>query len=127
MMVASRAAEVAGAPLSVPYEDEHLLVVDKPAGLVVHPGPGHGEGTLAQLLAGRAAGGADLTRAGIVHRLDRDTSGLLIVARSEQAHELLQAELAARQIVREYLALVKGRPAARSGTVEAPIARHPRT
>jgi len=110
----------------IAYEDEHLLVVDKPAGLVVHPGPGHGEGTLAQLLAGTAAGGGDPERAGIVHRLDRDTSGLLIVARDEEAHARLQAALRARRIEREYLALVKGRPAARSGTVEAPIGRHPR-
>jgi 23S rRNA pseudouridine1911/1915/1917 synthase len=109
---------------SIAYQDEHLLVVDKPAGLVVHPARGHREGTLSQLLAGVAAGG-DPERAGIVHRLDRDTSGLLVVARSEQAHGLLQAALAARLIEREYLALVLGRPPARSGTIEAPIGRDP--
>jgi 23S rRNA pseudouridine1911/1915/1917 synthase len=111
----------------VAYEDEHLLVVDKPAGLVVHPGRGHERGTLAQLLSGVAAGGADPQRAGIVHRLDRDTSGLMLVARSDRAHELLQRALARREITREYLALVEGRPPSRTGTVEAPIGRHPRS
>jgi 23S rRNA pseudouridine1911/1915/1917 synthase len=112
------------APFAIAYEDEHLLVVDKAAGIVVHPARGHREGTLAQLLAGSAAGG-DPERAGIVHRLDRDTSGLMVVARSEQAHGLLQAALAARRIEREYLALVVGRPPARTGTIEAPIGRDP--
>ena len=112
-------------PFSIAYEDEHLLVVDKGPGLVVHPARGHREGTLAQLLSESAAGG-DPERAGIVHRLDRDTSGLLIVARSEEAHKLLQAALAQRLIEREYLALVQGRPPARSGTIDAPIGRDPR-
>jgi 23S rRNA pseudouridine1911/1915/1917 synthase len=107
------------------FQDEHMLVVDKPAGIVVHPAKGHSEGTLAQLLAGVAQGG-EQQRAGIVHRLDRDTSGLLIVAKSEQAHARLQAALAARQITREYLALVQGRPPSRTGTIEAPIGRDPR-
>lgn len=111
--------------ISIAYEDEHLLVVDKPAGMVVHPARGHSEGTLSQLLAGVAAGG-EAQRAGIVHRLDRDTSGLLIVAKSEQAHSQLQAALAARRISREYLALVEGRPPSRTGTIEAPIGRDPR-
>jgi 23S rRNA pseudouridine1911/1915/1917 synthase len=118
-------AGVGAVPFKVVYEDEHLLVVDKPAGLVVHPARGHREGTLSQLLAGVAAGG-EPERAGIVHRLDRDTSGLLVVARSEEAHRLLQRALAARRIAREYLALVEGRPPARSGTIEAPIGRDPR-
>ncbi len=91
---------------------------------MVHPARGHREGTLSQLLAGVAAGG-EPDRAGIVHRLDRDTSGLLVVARSEEAHRLLQRALAARQIEREYIALVEGRPSARSGTIEAPIGRDP--
>lgn len=107
------------------FEDEHLMIVDKPAGMVVHPAKGHSEGTLAQLLSGVAEGG-DPQRAGIVHRLDRNTSGLLIVAKSEQAHARLQAALAARQIRREYLALVQGRPPSRTGTIEAPIGRDPR-
>ncbi len=117
-----------GAPggLTVAYEDEYLIVVDKPAGLVVHPARGHREGTLAQLLAGRAAGGQDPERAGIVHRLDRDTSGLLLVARSDAVHGSLQRALARREIVREYLALVLGRPRSLTGTIEAPIGRHPR-
>jgi 23S rRNA pseudouridine1911/1915/1917 synthase len=112
------------ASFTIPYEDEHLLVVDKPAGLVVHPARGHRQGTLSQLLAGVAAGG-DPGRAGIVHRLDRDTSGLLVVARSEQVHGLLQAALAKRLVEREYVALVQGRPPARSGTIDAPIGRDP--
>src|ERR1700733_532785 len=111
--------------LQIAFEDEHLLVVDKPAGMVVHPARGHSEGTLAQLLSGVAAGGEE-QRAGIVHRLDRDTSGLLIVAKSEQAHARLQAALAARQITREYRALVEGRPPSRTGTIEAPIGRDSR-
>ena len=110
---------------TIAYEDEHLLVVDKGPGLVVHPARGRREGTLAQLLAGNAAGG-DPERAGIVHRLDRDTSGLLLVSRSEEAHRLLQAALSERLIEREYLALVQGRPPARSGTIDAPIGRDPR-
>ena len=111
---------------TIAYEDAHLLVIDKPAGLVVHPARGHRTGTLAQLLGVAAAGGPDPERAGIVHRLDRDTSGLLIVARSEEAHRRLQRALAERRIVREYLALVHGRPPARTGTIEAPIGRDPR-
>jgi 23S rRNA pseudouridine1911/1915/1917 synthase len=111
------------APFRVVYEDEHLLVVDKPAGVVVHPARGHRSGTLAQALAGRASGGEVAGRAGIVHRLDRDTSGLLVVARSEAVHRELKALLQARRIVREYLALVEGRPPARSGTIDAPIGR----
>jgi 23S rRNA pseudouridine1911/1915/1917 synthase len=113
---------------SIAYEDEHLIVIDKGAGLVVHPGRGHREDTLSQLLgqAGLGAAGGDPERAGIVHRLDRDTSGLMVVARTEQAHRRLQAALAARQIEREYLALVEGRPPARTGTVDAPVGRDPR-
>ena len=109
-------------PFTVPYEDEHLLIVDKPAGLVVHPARGHWTGTLAQALAGRAAGG-DETRPGIVHRLDRDTSGLLVVARSEEAHRRLKDLIGSRLVEREYLALVLGRPPARTGTIDAPIGR----
>jgi 23S rRNA pseudouridine1911/1915/1917 synthase len=110
------------AAFAVPFEDAHLLVVDKPAGVVVHPARGHRTGTLAQALEGVAAGG-DEGRAGIVHRLDRDTSGLLVVARSAEAHRRLKAALQARAITREYLALVEGRPPARSGTIDAPIGR----
>jgi 23S rRNA pseudouridine1911/1915/1917 synthase len=111
------------AEFSVAFEDEHLMVVDKPAGVVVHPARGHWHGTLAQALEGRAAGGADAFRAGIVHRLDRDTSGLLVVAKSDAVHSALKEALARREVVREYLALVEGRPPARSGTIDAPIGR----
>ena len=111
---------------TIAYEDEHLLVIDKSAGLVVHPARGHRTGTLSQLLGATVAGGPDPERAGIVHRLDRDTSGLLVVARSDEAHRRLQRALAERHILREYLALVHGRPPARTGTIEAPIGRDPR-
>jgi 23S rRNA pseudouridine1911/1915/1917 synthase len=110
-------------PYAVAYRDDHLLVVDKPPGVVVHPGSGRPEGTLVQALAGMVAGGADPARPGIVHRLDRDTSGLLVVARSEQAHAGLRDAIAAREVVREYLALVQGRPGARAGTIDAPLGR----
>jgi 23S rRNA pseudouridine1911/1915/1917 synthase len=115
--------EESPAPFAVAWEDEHLIVVDKPAGVVVHPARGHRTGTLAQALAGRAAGGEDATRPGIVHRLDRDTSGLLVVARSDVVHRALKDQLADRRLRREYRALVDGRPAARTGTIDAPIGR----
>ncbi len=115
--------QVPEAQFTVAYEDDHLLIVDKPAGVVVHPARGHRAGTLAQALAGRVAGGDDPDRIGIVHRLDRDTSGLLVVARTEEAHAALQAMLKDRRITREYLALVEGRPAARTGTIDAPLGR----
>ena len=117
------APAVPDATYAVAYEDEHLLVVDKPPGVVVHPARGHAAGTLAQALAGRAAGGEDPRRAGIVHRLDRDTSGLLVVARTEAAFNALKAQMRRREVTREYLALVEGRPAARAGTIDAPIGR----
>lgn len=110
--------------LTVPYEDEHLLVVDKPAGLVVHPAPGHAQGTLVHgLLAYDVEGGEEPERPGIVHRLDRDTSGLMVVARSPEAHRRLQELVQQRALTREYLALVVGRPRSRSGTIDAPIGR----
>jgi 23S rRNA pseudouridine1911/1915/1917 synthase len=114
------------APYEVAYEDEHLLVVDKPAGVVVHPARGHWAGTLAQALEGRAAGGEDAWRAGIVHRLDRDTSGLLVVAKNNEVHRALKELLARRRLRREYVALVDGHPPARTGTIDAPIGRHRR-
>jgi 23S rRNA pseudouridine1911/1915/1917 synthase len=110
--------------IRVAYEDEHLLVVDKPAGIVVHPSAGHTHGTLVHGLLGRAvAGGEEAERPGIVHRLDRDTSGLLVVARSDEAHRRLQRLLRRRELVREYLALVRGRPRSKRGRIEAPIGR----
>ena len=127
---AEAAAEAASAPHEAPfevaYEDTHLLVVDKPAGVVVHPARGHWAGTLAQALEGRAAGGEEPWRAGIVHRLDRDTSGLLVVAKNDSVHRDLKSLLAARRLRREYLALVDGHPPARTGTIDAPIGRHRR-
>jgi len=110
--------------LRVAYEDEHLLVVDKPAGIVVHPSAGHPSGTLVHGLLGHAvAGGEEAERPGIVHRLDRDTSGLLVVARSDEAHRRLQQLLRQRKLAREYLALVRGRPRSKRGRIEAPIGR----
>ncbi|MDO9410528.1 RluA family pseudouridine synthase [Patulibacter sp.] len=119
--------------VDVLWEDEHLLVVDKPAGLLVHPGAGHHEATLVDAIAGRITAdlppGGDAERPGIVHRLDRETSGLLIVARQEAAHRALQEAIREREVTREYLALVDGRPDARTGTIDAPIGRdrHVRT
>jgi 23S rRNA pseudouridine1911/1915/1917 synthase len=149
----------ARAPFTIAFQDEHVIVVDKAPGVVVHPARGHREHTLAQLLAplladavhgadetpsadanadaeadanadANANAGADIEvaaeRRGIVHRLDRDTSGLLVVARTDEALTRLQAALAERRIEREYLALVEGCPPARSGTIDAPIGRDPR-
>jgi 23S rRNA pseudouridine1911/1915/1917 synthase len=110
--------------LAIPYEDEHLLVVDKPAGVVVHPGAGHARGTLVHgLVAHDVAGGEEPERPGIVHRLDRDTSGLLVVARSPEAHRRLQSLVRRRALEREYLTLVVGRPRSRAGRIESPIGR----
>jgi 23S rRNA pseudouridine1911/1915/1917 synthase len=119
-------SEPVDVPFGVAYEDEHLMVVDKPAGVVVHPARGHRTGTLAQALAGRAAGGDEPWRAGIVHRLDRNTSGLLVVAKSDPVQRALKALLTERHLRREYLALVDGLPEARAGTIDAPIGRHRR-
>jgi 23S rRNA pseudouridine1911/1915/1917 synthase len=108
--------------LRIAYEDEHLLVLDKPAGLTVHPGSGRDRGTLVHGLLGRVAGGPE-QRPGIVHRLDRDTSGLMVVARTEEAYHGLQALVRRRALERNYLALVQGRPQSRRGRIEAPIGR----
>ena len=117
-------------PVDVVYEDDDLLIVDKPAGLVVHPSPGHDAGTLVNALLGRGAdlapgGIAGVQRPGIVHRLDRDTSGLLMVARTDAAQGSLQAQLKARRIKKTYLALVHGSVAAAVGRIEAPVGRDP--
>jgi 23S rRNA pseudouridine1911/1915/1917 synthase len=109
--------------LRIVYEDEHLIVVDKPAGLVVHPASGHATGTLVQGLLERDIAGGEAARPGIVHRLDRDTSGLMVVARSEEAHARLQDLIRRRALERHYSALVVGRPRSRSGRIEAPIGR----
>jgi 23S rRNA pseudouridine1911/1915/1917 synthase len=118
-------------PLRVVYEDADLLIVDKPAGLVVHPAPGHPADTLVNALlahgGGNAFGGiAGVQRPGIVHRLDRDTSGLLMVARTDAAQHSLMAQLKARRIKKTYLALVLGEVAAEVGRIEAPIGRDPK-
>jgi 23S rRNA pseudouridine1911/1915/1917 synthase len=119
----ARRAEVPPASFAIAFEDDDLFVIDKPPGVVVHPGTGHPDGTLVQALAGRVAGGPDPERPGVVHRLDRDTSGLLVLARSDEVHAALQAALRERRITREYLALVEGRPPARRGTIDAPLGR----
>jgi len=118
-------------PVSVVYEDADLLIVDKPAGLVVHPSAGHADGTLVNALLGRAGSGAyggiaGVRRPGIVHRLDRDTSGLLMVARHDAAQASLMAQLKARRVKKTYLALVQGSVAAAVGRIEAPIGRDAR-
>jgi 23S rRNA pseudouridine1911/1915/1917 synthase len=131
-------------PVDVVYEDDDLLIVNKPSGLVVHPSPGHGDGTLVNALLGRGGGAgggvspggiatggiapggiAGIQRPGIVHRLDRDTSGLLMVARSDAAQASLQGQLKARRVKKTYLALVAGVVAAAAGRIEAPIGRDP--
>ena len=120
------AAQLQAETMEIPivWEDEHLLVVDKPAGLVVHPAGSTRTGTLVQgLLAHGAEGGDDDDRPGIVHRLDRDTSGLLVVARSAEAYELLQELIRSRELERTYAALVRGRPQSAAGRIEAPIGR----
>ena len=111
-------------PLAIVYEDETLLVVDKPAGMVVHPGNGNWDGTLANALLHHVPALAGVARAGIVHRLDKDTTGLLVVAKTETAQTDLVRQLQARSVRREYLALAAG-DIARNGTVDAPIGRHP--
>jgi 23S rRNA pseudouridine1911/1915/1917 synthase len=129
-------------PLDILYEDEHLLVINKPAGMVVHPAPGHTSGTLVNALLARfpawaeldwweseedeEEAGADYPRPGIVHRLDKDTSGLLIVAKSAGARSALQAQFQARQVEKVYLALVHGVLPAPAGLIDAPIGRDPR-
>jgi 23S rRNA pseudouridine1911/1915/1917 synthase len=117
-------AEPEPVTVGIAYEDEQLVVVDKPAGLVVHPGAGGRRRTLVgQLLSLGAAGGADPERPGIVHRLDRDTSGLLIVARTDEAWASLQEAIRRREVERRYLALVRGHPRSRTGRIDAPIGR----
>jgi len=127
----AREPDMIGEPIDLPviYEDDDLLVVDKPAGLVTHPGPGHPAGTLVNALLGRAGatygGIAGVARPGIVHRLDRDTSGLLMVAKDDLAQAALMAQLKARRVKKTYLALVAGAPPATIGRIEAPIGRDP--
>ncbi len=116
-------------PLAVVYQDEHLMVVNKPAGLVVHPAAGHATGTLVHALLHRSREWSTMSgvqRPGIVHRLDKDTSGLLVVARDDRAHQGLARQLADRTMHREYVAICLGVPRAAGARIEAPIGRHPR-
>ena len=116
-------------PVTVVYQDQDLVVIDKPAGLAVHPGPGHPDNTLVNALLAmcpdiQGIGGE--IRPGIVHRLDKDTSGLMMVAKTHQAHNNLSEQIKARQVTKGYLALVEGVPAPAQGKVDAPVGRHPR-
>ena len=122
-----RTLRPAAIPLVVVYEDEHLAVIDKPAGLVVHPAPGHWDDTLVNALVARGttlAGGAE-GRPGVVHRLDRDTSGLMVVAKTDLAHRRLGAAIAARRVRRTYAALAWGHLRESPAVINAPVARHP--
>ncbi len=105
------------------HRDEWMAVIEKPAGLIVHPAPGRSEPTLVDLLGDILAGGEDPVRPGIVHRLDRDTSGLMMVASDPEAHAALSEAIAAREVKRHYLALVEGSPSSRTGKIEAPLGR----
>lgn len=115
-------------PLDILYEDDHLLIINKPAGLVVHPAPGHHQGTLVNALlyhCPNLPGIGDVQRPGIVHRLDKDTTGALVVAKNDHAHQHLQAQLKAKTARREYLGVVYGSFSAPKGTIDLPIGRHP--
>jgi 23S rRNA pseudouridine1911/1915/1917 synthase len=123
----SRAFRAEAMVLPVVFEDEHLLVIDKPAGLVVHPAAGHWSGTLLNGLLAHHAAAFDLPRAGIVHRLDKDTSGLMVVAKTLPAMTALTRAIAAREVHREYIALAHGEVAAAAFSVDAPLARDPQS
>ncbi|WP_199249511.1 RluA family pseudouridine synthase [[Phormidium] sp. ETS-05] len=115
-------------PLDILYEDEHLLIINKPAGLVVHPSAGHDEGTLVHALLSHCtdlAGIGGVERPGIVHRLDKDTTGAIVVAKTDQAHQNLQAQIKAKTARREYLGIVYGAPRDAAGTIDLPLGRHP--
>jgi 23S rRNA pseudouridine1911/1915/1917 synthase len=114
-------------PLDIIFENSDLLVVNKPAGMVVHPSPGHEKGTLVHAVLGHVPeieGIGSEERPGIVHRLDKDTSGLIVIAKNERSHQWLQEQFKERSVVKTYLALVDGRPPTSTGRVEAPIGRH---
>jgi len=116
-------------PLNVVYEDRDILVINKPAGMVVHPAPGHRGGTLVNAILARCpdlAGIGGYQRPGIVHRLDKDTSGLMVVAKNDKAHHSLTSQLKARRVHKVYLALVEGHLEPSQGVIDAPIGRHPR-
>ncbi|KOP26632.1 pseudouridine synthase [Hapalosiphon sp. MRB220] len=115
-------------PLDILYEDDHILILNKPAGLVVHPAPGHPDGTLVNAILAHCPnlpGIGGVQRPGIVHRLDKDTTGAIAIAKTELAHQHLQAQLKAKTAQREYLGVIHGVPKTESGTVDLPIGRHP--
>lgn len=114
-------------PLEILYEDDSLLIINKPAGLVVHPAPGHANGTLVNALLAHCTlpGIGGVQRPGIVHRLDKNTTGAIAIALTDQAHQHLQAQLKAKTARREYLGVVHGSPRSQSGTIDLPIGRHP--
>ena len=122
---ASTALVAEDVPVPVLFEDQWLLVVDKPAGMAVHPSPGHASGTLVHALLGHGLGGGESFRPGIVHRLDKDTSGLLVVAKSGEVHRRLVAMMRRRAVDRRYVALVHGGFSCDTGTIEAPVGRDP--
>ena len=129
--------EAEAIPLDILYEDEHLIIINKSAGMVVHPAPGHSTGTLVHALLHHCkiqtpdgtsttlSGIGGTQRPGIVHRLDKDTTGAIVVAKTDQAHQHLQAQIAAKTAQREYLGLVYGNPKSESGTIDQPLGRHP--
>jgi len=122
------AIEAESLPLAILHEDPDVIVIDKPVGLVIHPAPGHSGGTLVNALLHHCrdlSGVGGELRPGIVHRLDKDTSGVLVVAKSDAAHRSLAAQFKSHSVLREYLALVRGEPKAQRGTIEAAIGRHP--
>lgn len=121
--VADASEQAAPEPVSIAYEDRYLLVADKPAGMVVHPAKGHAAGTLVDALRGHGIAGGEVLRPGVVHRLDKGTSGLLVVAKDVTVHRLLQEMIAERRLDRRYLALIHGDISAPTGTIEASIGR----
>lgn len=126
---ADRAEPESAPPLRIVYEDDQMLVVDKQAGVVVHPAPGHASGTLVDALLAHAPdveGGADASRPGIVHRLDKDTSGLLVIAKTAEAHAALARQMAERAMIKRYVVLVEGAMSASDGVIEAPVGRDSR-
>lgn len=126
---ANRTEPESAPPLRIVYEDDQMLVVNKQAGVVVHPAPGHASGTLVDALLAYAPdveGGEDASRPGIVHRLDKDTSGLLVIAKTAEAHAALARQMAERAMIKRYVVLVEGALSASDGVIEAPVGRDPR-
>ncbi|MGF1540056.1 MAG: RluA family pseudouridine synthase [Pleurocapsa sp.] len=115
-------------PLDILYEDEHLIIINKPAGMVVHPAPGHPTGTLVHALLAhcdRLAGIGGIERPGIVHRIDKDTTGAIVIAKSDRAHQNLQSQIKAKTARREYCGIIYGSYSESEGTIDLPVGRHP--